>query len=394
VAPLVGARTLRHEHDIGDADLTAESLLARASAHGWGTLVTGEEETLAWIQAFVDRATAAGRDAYVLWGGYHDAPGQVDAFGHLIGPGGLRGLTLVAAEQFRASGAWGGVSTEEQRGDDAELASYVERGDLTAFDRLARGHADADYAAWKFAYARTVMDLLVDARATASSRMPGEALLRFTGCDMPEPLKRVIATLPDDDRLRLRELHCVASLPVSPPRVRAALLWGQGHVRPSGLRRFFPPAATVLSIYVFGLRSAPGSAEAELHDKLALADPVLIPLDDTSEELALLYPDEALGASVDRVRDRSGAWDARGPGLYVRAPEGGRFLIGERNLALGANEEARIEVGAQERSFSLETPTVRFAGRVHVPRGGQLTLAFDAAARTIAAEERLPVASP
>ncbi len=378
---------MRREPDLASADLSADALLARASAHGWGTLVTGEGEIVAWLQSFLDGATRSGRATYVLWGTYHDAPGQVEAFERVIGPGGLRGLTLVAAEQFRADGDWRGAPKEAERGDDLELASYVERGDLAAFDELSRRQSAGDYAAWKFGYERTMTDLLVTARAVASSHEAGQPGLRFAGCDMPAPVAEMLKGLPDDALLRLRELHCLSSLPAPSSRVRAAMLWGQEHVRPGALRRFLPPDAAVLSVYVFGYRSAPESAESGLRAKLALADPVLIPLDGTPgqrpEHVALLYPDAALGASVDRVRDRSVPAEARAPGLYVRASGGGHFTIGERTFPIAEGQELHVDVANDERTFSLETASVRFVGSVRVPRGGELALGFSPGERSM-----------
>src|SRR5262249_36388614 len=98
------------------AELPAERILAAADQHGWQPVVAGDDNVIAWLQAFLDRATAKGHDGLLLFGTVHDAGGQVDAFRRLIGPSGLSRLSLVAVEQFRATGAWQGVPEAAQRG--------------------------------------------------------------------------------------------------------------------------------------------------------------------------------------------------------------------------------------------------------------------------------------
>ena len=147
-------------------------------------------------------------------------------------------------------------------GDGALLDAYLVRGDVEAFAGLARRHRDADYAAWKLGYEFTVLDLLIAARAGG---------LRFRGCDMPAALQeRSRASQGPSLRHRLREIHCVHSLPPSggKPR-RAALLWGDAHLGADGLRRFLPPAAAVLSVHLVGKRLEPGALEIALAKELS-----------------------------------------------------------------------------------------------------------------------------
>ena len=266
---LIARRKLRAEAEVPDAELQSEALMKRAPGPGWGSAVVGVEATQAWIQGFLDRATARGRDAYVLFGTFHDAAGQVDAFRRLVGPGGLRGLTSVTAEQFRATGAWSDVDERAQRGDDDEIAAYVERGDRDAFATLGRRHRESDYAAWKLAYEPSVLELLVTGRAI----FDGGLGARFRGCDMPTDTQRLALTRVSEQTLRrLREIHCLAALDEAtrdrPEKRRVAMLWGQAHVQT--LRQLLPGSAEVLSLYVFGFRSGEETTEASLAKHLAI----------------------------------------------------------------------------------------------------------------------------
>ena len=340
-----------------DSELEADALLRRLTGPGpqWSAVVAGEEGTRSCVQGVLDRATAGRHDAFVLFGTFHDAPGQIDAFRWLIGPGGLRHLTAVAAEQFRATGAWRGVPPEAQRGDDADIAAYLEHGERGAFERLAERHRESDYAAWKLGYEPSVLELLVTARADER----GAHGARFTGCDMPTRTQELVAALPDEARRRLREIDCLMALAAldeparatrgasksgaSPrPAARVATIWGQAHVQ--SIRRFLPPSADVLSLYVFGYRPGDETTEAKLARHLALVDPVIVPLNARGDVAALLYPDAVLGASVDCVRERAddagGAnvpplHDAGGRVVFALAgPTRGRLVVGERAIDL------------------------------------------------------------
>ncbi len=379
------ARTLIAERAQRDNDLTvaappldADTLLARAGARGLASLLSGEARIVRWIQAFFDDATREGRDAYLLVGTYHDAAGQVDAFRRLIGPGGLRDLDLVVIEQLRADGSWRGVPAEAQRGDGALVDAYRERGDRAAFASLFARHRESDYAAWKFGYEASVMDLLVTARATGTA---------LQGGDMPAATQALLGALDDQQRLRLRELHALLSLrPARGPR-RVAMLWGQAHARPGGFRRFLPPGAAVLSIQLFGFRSGEGTVESALGKRLALVDPLLIPLDDAEREVAWLFPDAPgpLGAIVDRSRVNEPAE----PGLTLRAPAGATFELGALRVPIGL-EMKHIVVPPGEATYVVDTGALRFVGALHLPRGAALDLDFDPPRRALTAIERRP----
>ena len=399
---LIRRRIQRPESDIPDSELDADAILRHAAATGWGTMVAGEDGTRRWIQSFLDRAAEGGSDAYVVFGIFHDSPGQVDAFRRLVGPGGLRDLTAVGAEQFRATGAWRGVDAAAQKGDDPEIAAFVERGDVRAFDALARHHRDGDYVAWKLGYEPTVLDLLVTARAALGEAGKGP---RFVGCNMPKETQRLLGDIPEDDQLRLREIHCLTSLDEVPstagPR-RVALLWGQAHAQ--AFRRFFPSRAEVLSLYVFGFRAGEGTTEAKLRPHVALADPVLIPLGERGDVAALLYPDAVLGASVERVREPGAGGDGGGeaaapPHVVFRVPASGRLVVGDRTIDLASGgacpagtascvAKATVDVTPGDHAYSLEVGPLRLAGALRVPEGGELELDLDPSQRAVRWTER------
>ncbi len=369
--PEAAAELVRREtaRPVGpDHEVDAAAILAAVAAHP-GALVAGDGAVVRWIQAFLDRASG---DAFVLQGAWHDAPGQVDAFRRLVGPGGLRGLTVVAVELFRADGEWGGVPAEVQRGDGAAISAYVDHGERDAFAGLARTHRDADYAAWKLGYEPSVLDLLVNARATG---------VRFLGCDMPAALQERSGAPPGEARLRLRELHCLRSLPPEPggrPR-RAALLWGQAHLRPGGLRRFLPPATAALALHVFGRRLAPGAVETALARELAVLDPVLVPLG--PDEAALILPDDTLGGHVDRVLAAAEPGEVVVQGVTARSEVPGVLVVGERSVPVG-REPAAIPLGEGEHAWTFTGGGRRLVGAVRLEAGHRVELAFDPAGVT------------
>jgi hypothetical protein len=362
VADLVARETQRPPR--GPArEVDAAAILAAVSADP-GAVVAGDGPVTRWIQAALDRA---GGDAYLIVGAWHDAPGHVEAFRRLVGPGGLRGLGVVAVELFRADGAWGGVPSEVQRGDGAALDAYVTRGDLSAFADLERRHRDVDYAAWKLGYEATVLDLVVNARATG---------VRFAGCDMPAALQERSGAPPGEARHRLREIHCLRSLPPAPPGRprRAALLWGDAHVRAEGILRFLPPTATALSIHLIGRRIEPGPVEALLAKELGVVEPALVPLG--PDEAALLLPDATLGARVDRVLTGPEAGASTAPGLTVRAEGPGVLVVGGRSVPVGA---AAVEIPLPEgdHSYVYAGGGKRVVGALRIDPGHRVELAFD-----------------
>jgi hypothetical protein len=369
-AALVAAET-RRPPPATVTDVDADAIAAALDTRAAGPPVAGDAAVSRAIQAVLDRGIG---DAYVLFGTYHDAPGQIDAFRRLVGPGGLRGLTLAAAEQFRADGEWQGAPFDAQRGDGALLEAWTVHGDRAALQKLAEQHRDGDYAAWKLGYEATVLDLAVTARAAG---------LRFAGCDMPARLQE-LSGAQGALRNRLREIHCVRSLPPAFPR-RTALLWGMAHVRPDGLVRFLPPGAAVLAVHVFGQRQGAGAVETALGKIVAINDPVLVPLG--PESAALLLPDETLGGHVDRVLTSG---DGPGPtSVTVRAEAPGTITLGDRTVAVG-REPVTLALAAGQHTYAYRGGGLRVVGALALREGHRVELGIDPAARLTSYFERSP----
>lgn len=367
VAALVERET-RRPRPAQEAPVDAERILA-AIARG-AELQAGSAAVARWIQGALDGA----EEAYLLFGTYHDAPGQLDAFRHLVGPAGLRGLTVVGVELFRAAGAWKGAPLALQRGDDALLDRFAATGDRDAFARLLAEHRDADYAAWKLGYEETALDLLLTARASS---------VRLAGCDMPAGLQ-ALAGAGGEARNRLREIHCLRSLPAVRPR-RAALLWGDAHVRAGGIARFLPPSARVVSVHAFGRRLGGGAVEAALAPRLVVHDPLLVAL--APGEAALILPDAALGGVIDRVLSREGA--AASTSVIARAEVAGELALGAHVFPVGP-EPRVILLDAGEHTYAFRGGGLTTLGALRLPAGHRVELSFDPAARLTAYTERAP----
>ena len=367
--------------------LKPASLLERAFGAGWDSVALGDGPVRARVQRFLDEATARGDDAYVLFGTFHDAEGQIDAFRRLVGPGGLRGLTAVTVEQLRATGRWAGVPEFSQLGDDLDIAAYLERGDLAAFGRLGERHRDSDYVAWKLGYVPKVLDLLVTARASSPS-------FWFGGCDMPTGTQELAAEVPEKYLRRLREIHCLDALGEATrdrqgPR-RVAMLWGQAHL--ASLTSLLPPSAEVLSIYVLGFRTGPETLEAKLAPSLVVADPLLVPLRENGDEVALVYPDAVLGASVDRVHE---AGDLRPTRIAFVSPVATRIVLADHMVDIVPHctsgvcvGQASLDVPPGDHRYVATFGALHMAGAVHLRQGVEVEIRFDPTARGIAFTER------
>jgi hypothetical protein len=352
-------------------DVGGPAILAAITANP-DAVVAGDREVARWVRAFLDGAPL-GEPAFVLVGTWHDAPGQIDAFRHLVGPGGAGAIDLVAVELFRADGAWLGASAEAQAGDGALLDAFVLRGDVAAFDALAASHRDVDYAAWKLGYVPHVLDLLVAARARG---------VRLRGCDMPSSL--VPQALDADLKLRVREIHCAKSLEAMGAR-RVALLWGDAHLRPEGLRRFLPKTARVLVVHLVGERLEPGPVDQALARRLGVAEPLLVPL--ARDEAALILPDAHLGARVDRTLARASPGEAVTPGVSARAEGRGVLVIGARRVEVGP-ERVEIAVAPGDHTWVWTHDGRTVAGALRLEPGHRVELDLDAA--VVGYAERAP----
>jgi hypothetical protein len=334
--------------------------------------VAGEPAVRRWLVERLGRARLEGRDAFLLWGTFHDSRLQVDAFRRLIGPGGLPDLDAVVVEQFDADGRWEGLPRSAQAGDGCLLRGFLERGETAAWDALAARQTREDYTAWKYGYLSSVMDLLTAARAA------GTPLL---GCDMPRTLQSLAAGL-GSELYRLRELHCLlaleAELGARTRGRRIAMLWGQDHVKPHGIRRFLRKEGLVLSAFLLGGRPGSLTPEAGLARRLAINDPVLVPLDGSEEQIALLLPGRDLGGEVDRARDwlEAPAASQEQALLRVRSTARGLLRVGDRTLSVGPRERS-LTLPAGEHRYLLSAGQRRIVGAIELAGGGGATLRFE-----------------
>lgn len=371
-AALVAQQTRRRP--VAAPEVTPERVFARAERAGWGTLPAGEAQILAWIEERLARRADRGGASWLLFGTFHDSAGQVDAFRWLVGPAGVP-FTHVVLEQLRADGRWTGVDAD-QEGDSSLLARFWATGDRAAFERLARAHEAHDYTAWKYGYARGVLDVVTTARALQIPAL---------GCDLPAAL--MARAGPDEEASRVRELHCLLSLQqaVTRPDARIAMLWGQAHVRADGFRRFLPPGDRVLAVYAVGARYSADAPDERLRDRLVLHDPVLVPLDEG--EAALLLPDPQLGGRVDRVRTHAAP---AAPALRFSATTAGTLEVGARSVEVRPDEEVHLSLAAGAHTTCFRSGALRMVGGVQVPAGGEVELVVDPPTRAARIVESSP----
>lgn len=321
--------------------LTRESLEASLlSAARKNQLVSGYDTIAAFLRA---RAT---RPSFVLFGTYHDAPGQVVAFRRLAGVLGF-GATDAVIEQFHARGRWSNVPAPEQAGDAAAL-DVVPRLDGVIASQRAHNHT-----AWKYDYLEELPALVATLRAGG---------VRLHGCDLPTALQTRLRPVGDAALAGLRELHCVLALGEGahgPATV--AMLWGARHVAADGVQRFLPSGATVVSIEVFGGRPSGDGIEARLGFRFT--DPVLFPVEGR-DRFALVLPLGTLAARVDRARTS----------LRVGDPVGKLVVTSDPEVELWVDGHAE-RVGARPRELPILPGPHAFvagsvAGAVFVPEGG------------------------
>jgi hypothetical protein len=318
-----------------------------------GRVVGGWEAITAWLLGRLDRRRA-GRSQYLLVGSYHDSGAQVAAFGRLVGPFGLKGLRAVVAEAFYADGQWAGVPAELQQADTRSLQTFLESGERAAWDQLLQTQRRENHTAWKYRYLPTVMELVSSARASGQ---------RFLACDLLPQLQPDFSAQGAEGEalvLRVRELHCLLSieraLVATPAARRVAMLWGQAHVTPEGIARFLPRDADVLSIYLFGFRPGEHGIERDLEHRLKTTAPLLVALDDTETQLALLLPGPRLEAKLDLARDRL---DAPIPPeqrhlLSVTTTQPGLLVIAGQSHAVEEEKVTELVPGAHAWRFERE----------------------------------------
>jgi len=364
---LIRERTRRPGRAVPTALNTAPELLELIKVRAReGKLVAGWAAVMAWLQARLD--AAGKRDAYLLWGTYHDSGGQVASYRRVTGPQGLRRLSVVTAEQYAADGRWRGVEPDEQHGDSAALARYLNGGTREDLETLRRGQLDHDHTAWKYRYLHEVLDLAVAARAGG---------LRLVGCDMPKPLQRRLYSVSKAPKHlpALRELHCLLHLDdalTERPR-RVAMLWGQSHVEPGGLPRFLPKDDVVIAVRVVGQRPGPHGVAFELgRAGLRIVDPLLVPVRDGAGmvQAALILPDRATRAQLHRARDVG----AKAVGVTVQSSGAGTLTLGGQVRVLKADAPKVLTLPPGAHAFVLQSKGIVLAGGLEVRGGVTLSL--------------------
>lgn len=371
VEALLSSATRRPPRGPGARPKAPRELLERLSAAlPRGEVFAGWRQIVSRIAREAALARKASAPLWLLWGTYHDAPLQIEAFRRLIGPMGISAAGVVL-EQFDASGHWKGLSAADQEGDDRSLAAYLRAGDAAALAELQARQRRNNYTGWKYGYLPQVLDLLYQARASATPVWP---------CDMSRALQRRLrGAATESQLLRLRELHCALSLrarrPRAAPSTRAAL-WGQDHVEADGFARFLSPRAHVVTLQVFGGRRSASALARRLASRLALSGPLLIAEENADDgplhrRWVVMLPGEALGARVQRSREAVAGAEARR--LTLRAPSGSVLSLGKRRLVLrGAPQQLRLSV--EERVFALEYRGRLMVGSLDLAREGSLEL--------------------
>lgn len=348
------------------------------------------------IVAALDRAAARGtlragwrsigealRDhRAVLVGVHHDAAEHVRVFARLFGPSGTADDRLWAIELFDAGGRWLGVPAAEQAGDDDALAALRERGSNDAVRALRERLALGAYTAWKYDYLEDVVDLAIVARGS------GRALV---GCDVPAELAARLDPLAEPLRLRVREIHCALALEDAVrdrPSARLALLWGDAHLAPEGLARFLPD--TPARVHLVGGRASDAGVEPALAERLALTDPVLVPMG--ARRFVLLVPDARSRARGDRSRVPLEAPEPRSQ-VTASSTAPSELRVGAVRLDL-ADDDRSVGVPPGVHAFVLRSGRSRIAGALAIDPGGSAELFADPSARRVDVRLASPSRAP
>lgn len=349
-------------------------------ALGADDAAAGDDLIAASLDAWL---TADEKPAYVLFGGWHDAPAHLDVFRRITTR--MPSLWAVVLEPFHTSGAWQGAAPAES--DDADLAGFFATGDRGSLARLTARQGRSDYAAWKFGYVPTVVDVVLAARGVGQ---------RVLGCDLPSTLRE--PALEGDDALtQLREVHCALSVrdqlrrlgPAhvapgavydddEPPPPRAAFFVGANHAGPGGLGRFLQESARLRAVYVLG-----GRPEPAVPPGVSVLDPLLASLADGGAVLLLPTPDAP--TLVERVRDAEGtvqppshAEALPASTVFFSSPVPMSAAVAGAKLTVGtAGEWLSVRPGAHACVLEREGKTYAFA--LEVPVTGHVEVRLDLA---------------
>jgi hypothetical protein len=261
-----------------------------ATALDRGELRAGE----AAIETFIDeqaKKAGATKRFYLLWGTHHDSAAQVELFRRVTGLTAKTHFTHVVLEQLRANGYWSGIPATEQRGDDDALSRFRREGARAALDEIRLAQERDDYAAWKYGYIGSILDIVAEARGDHD----------VLGCDMPLKVQsRLLPAVRETWGNSLRELHCALALKsrITLGDARVAMLWGGQHVSPGGVQRFLPPNAQVTSLQVIGRRAEDDPVARAIYERFELVEPVLL-------EAAgiVILPEKPSSPHFERKRD-------------------------------------------------------------------------------------------
>ena len=367
------------------AELEADAIFSRTPPPKLARAIVGEERIREALRAKVSLGQG---DGYLLVGVNHASREQVEAFRRLVEV--PASYTHVMLEAFAADGHWSGMADTEQTGASAALDSYVAKGDSSSFAAVREAHDTSDYVAWKLGYAPTVTDLVVAARAGAFTLVPA---------DMPPSLKTSLASL-GDALLDVREVHAALTLRTAldgeRPKARVAMLWGDAHVGEAGIARFLPKIATIVMVHLLGARPGDVAAVKKLASRFVLDDPVLLPIGEDSEELALVLPDARTRGDVDRVRARDAtpaASDTAVAILNVTSDEGAKLYLGETAYDLSAKPvTVRLPPGAV--TYVVESKGTTVVGALTLVAGEATSLAVEPSKRSTRVEHHLPKPAP
>ncbi len=353
-------------------ELDAAAIRSHPGLRGHGAIAVGWPQIAAWL----DRALGGGggKGSYLLFGVHHDSAGQMDAVRRLIGPGGVPGLTHVFLEQMRGGGRWDGAPPADQAGDDAALARWLDTGSARDFAALEAAQELHDYAAWKFGYVDGVLAVAAAARART---------ITLRGCDAPRALLDK-SHLPEDAKLRARELHCgmvmrqALSRRTAPARV--ALAWGQAHLEPGALAAVLPEDARVVTVHVVGQRADADRAATAL----VAREPVLLPTGDA--QAILLLPEPCEAGVVDRVRrPRTEEDDPLGAILAQTTEPASLYVstgtaVARTDLRPGRAVLVTLPAGAH--AYVVRATSLAMVGSVVTSADTSVSLRFDPGRRT------------
>jgi hypothetical protein len=301
---------------------------------------------------------------YLLFGGHHDAGGQIDAFRRLVGPLGLSSAPLAAVEQLQSDGDWAGIDRDEQRGDSEMVHAWHETGDDEELALLLETQRKRNYTAWKYRYVDRIADLLLSAHSSKRG---------VIGCDMPSALQAETRERLGPDGDVLRDLHCAYTLEralAKRPQQTIALLWGDAHLAPSRLPRFLPSVSVVVLIHLLGHRaSSDVGVEAQL--PLRITAPLLVPLNEN--RFVMLLDGPHLRAKTDRVRATRKV-DRASNVKVVGAT--GELQLGSAKATLDGNTWTTSVVSGQKTFFWQPAEGQAIAGGFELPAGGGVELDF------------------